>query len=152
MKKLFTSLVALVLVATASADVVKQFDFEDGKLDQWKYWEKGKEGKIVAGNNSSKAIEIRTGSYVEFHAPNAKAKYVLTVDAKQPWGKAPKVAVSGYDPDAKKLVEIGALDMTAEKNFQTVTLKFKVKHSGYHRITFVPGGSMTLDNIKLETK
>ncbi|MFI3278364.1 MAG: hypothetical protein SNH28_06205, partial [Rikenellaceae bacterium] len=105
-----------------------------------------------AGNNSSKAVEIKTGSFVDFNVSKEKTKYVLTADVKQSWGKTPKMVVAGYDNTVKKMVDVAVLEMTSDKNYQTVTLKFKSKFTGYHRITFIPNGVMHVDNVKLETK
>ncbi|MFI3278683.1 MAG: hypothetical protein SNH13_05725 [Rikenellaceae bacterium] len=157
MKKFITSFAALICVATASsAEVVKQFDFEDGTYDTWKVWE-GKTNQVLGANMASKskhALEVKTGMYFDYHNKDAKGKYTLTLDAKHVWGQNPPIIlVQYYDTKAKGLVALKEFEMSMPKAYETVTLKFKAKAEGYHRVTIMPsrntGGSVMIDNVKL---
>lgn len=150
------SLVALVCVATASAEVVASYDFESGIDPKWKTWE-NKENKLVAGNGSKQAMEARNGSYFEFSAKSAKQQFVLTADVKHVWGNGtPRVAIWGATGKDKKVETIKEYDIDMDKNFKTISFKFKSLAPGYHRVTFIPGvqtgGCIILDNVKVETK
>ncbi len=158
MKKILSTLAMLACIATASAEVVTQYDFE-GEFKPLKVWG-DTPNKVVGANlakDSQKAIEVKTGTYLEFHAKKAKTTYTLTLDMKHMWGKnPPRVVAAGIDPSVKKLVDLKYVDVSMDKEYQKITLKFKTKASGYHRITIIPGlqsgGCVIVDNLKLESK
>ncbi len=158
MKKLITSLAALLCVITASqAEVIKQFDFEDGTYNTWKVWE-GKTNEIKGGNMANKskhALEVKIGMYFDFHNSVAKSKCTLTFDTKHVWGQNPPiVSIQYYDAKSKKLGEIKSFELPMPKAYESVKLQFKTKVDGYHRVTFMPsqntGGCVMIDNVKLE--
>ncbi|MFI3278685.1 MAG: hypothetical protein SNH13_05735 [Rikenellaceae bacterium] len=153
MKKIITAFAALLFVASASAtEVIREYDFE-GEFTPWKVWNNRQENKILDANmakDSKRAIEVRDGSFFDYHAPKAKATYILTADVKHMWGSnIPKIVAAGYDPEVQKLVDLKVVEVSMDKNYQKVTLKFKTKYPGYHRITFIPGGCIAVDNVKL---
>ncbi|MFI3278684.1 MAG: hypothetical protein SNH13_05730 [Rikenellaceae bacterium] len=158
MKKILSTLALLACVSFASAEVVAHYDFE-GEFKPLKVWG-DTPNKVVGANlakDSQKAIEVKTGTYLEFHVQKPKTSYTLTLDMKHMWGKnPPRVVVAGIDPDLKKLADLKYVDVTIDKNYQKITLKFKTKVSGYHRVTIIPGlqsgGCVIVDNLKLESK
>ncbi len=156
MKKIITLLASIAFIATASAtEVIKEYDFE-GEFTPWKVWNNKQQNKVLGADmakDSKKAIEVRDGSFFDYHAPKAKTTYILTADVKHMWGSnTPKVVAAGYDPEVQKLVDLKVVEISMDKEYQKVTMKFKTKYPGYHRVTFIPGGCITVDNVKLVTQ
>ncbi len=157
MKKILTLIAAVACFASASAQVIMSNDFEDGTAGTWKVWE-NKEAVVVGSDqakDSKHAIELFTGGFCDIKGVQAGNTYVASADVKCTWADQGGILrIQGYDPKAKKLVDIKEVSLPSGKNFSTVKLSFKAKYGGYYRFSIVPENNSSfkfiVDNMKVE--
>ncbi len=157
MKKVVTLLAALTCVATASAQMLMNNDFEDGTAGTWKMWQ-SKEAKIVGSDqakDSKHAIDLFTGGYCDIKGVKEGMTYVATADVNWKWGEEPgMILIQGYNPKSKKLENIKEVKLPTSKGYQKISITFKAKYGGYHRFTYTPTpgspGKYVMDNMKVE--
>ncbi|MFI3320781.1 MAG: hypothetical protein SNH01_08940 [Rikenellaceae bacterium] len=153
MKKLFTAVVALLFVATTSAQVVKQFDFENGNTEGWKCWANKTNNIVQTDVKSGKnAMDVAVGTYFQFNTKEPKTTYKISADVFDKWGNAEVMAkVEYYDKKENKMVEVKVQPMAKAKGHSHFTFNFKTKVVAMHRVTFYsPKGRFQLDNVKVE--
>lgn len=158
MKKLLTIAATLLLVSTASAEVLLKCDFEDGTQGKWEPWQgKSDSVKIVEGNkakDSQYAMSYRTGVFTSFFKVKAGVKYKVSFDSNLQWGKtAGFVMIQFYNKDKQKLEELAKVEIPATQGYKPIEFTFDGKMPTMHRITFAPGGNggeFIVDNIKIE--
>ncbi len=153
MKKIITAVVALLFVATASAQVVKQFDFEDGTTEGWKCWANKTNNIVQTDVKSGKnAMDVAVGTYFQFHTKEAKSTYKVSADVFDKWGGSEVMCkVEYYDKKANAMVEVKVQPMEKAKGHSHLAFDFKAKTVGMHRVTFyAPKGRFQLDNVKVE--
>ncbi len=157
MKKIVTLIAAFALVATASAQVLMSNDFEDGTAGTWKVWE-NKELKVVGADqakDSKHAAELYTGGFCDVKGVKDGLTYTVTADVNWKWGEEPGVfIIQGYNPKIKKLENIKEVKLPTTKGYQKVSVSFKAKYGGYHRLAYSPTPGVAVryvvDNLKVE--
>ncbi len=157
MKKIVTLLAAVIICASASAQVVFTNDFEDGTAGAWKFW--GDKEVVILGaeqaNNSKYALDLFTGGYCIVKGLQAGSTYTASVDVKWKRSDAPgKLSIQAYDSNVKKLVNLKEVDLPMNNSeFKTVKITFKAK-GGQHRIALSPEANKpyryVVDNFKVE--
>ncbi len=156
MKKIVTLIAAVIICASASAQVVFTNDFEDGTAGAWKFWG-NKEASILGADqakDSKYALDLFTGGYCIVKGLQAGSTYAAYVDAKWVRSDAPGVfAIQAYDAEAKKLANLKETELPMESEYKTVKLVFKAK-GGQHRVSLTPTEGKpcryVIDNIKVE--
>lgn len=160
MKRIVTTAVAILLISTASAQVLFSENFEKGTLERWMPWQNRTDQiKIVEGakaKNSQYAMSYRTGVFTDFKGVKEGVTYRVTFDSNIVLGEQPgTVRLNFYNPEIKKMITLTSFEIPAEKGFQRVEFTFTSKITGGSRLVFVPnntgsGAEFIVDNIKIE--
>ncbi|MFI3320861.1 MAG: hypothetical protein SNH01_09390 [Rikenellaceae bacterium] len=158
MKKILTLAVAFAFAITAaSAQEVVNYTFEDGTYNGWSVWQK-KENVIVGekfAKDSKHALKAVTGTFFDLKGVKEKTTYILTADTRgvQQGQEAGIVKVEYYDPTVKKLTILKETPINGSMEYKKITMKFKTKVGGYHRVTFCPSSAgysqSIIDNVKI---
>ncbi len=157
MKKILTLIAAVACFASASAQVIMSNDFEDGTAGTWNMWEK-KEVKIVGADqakDSKHAVDFFTGGYCDVKGVKEGLTYKASADVCCKWGEdGGTLMIQGYDPKAKKLVTIKEVSLPTSREYKSVSITFKAKFGGYHRLSYSPSQGnqckYVVDNLKVE--
>ncbi len=155
MKKIFSLIAALAFVATASAQVISTYDFEDGKApEKWGVWMNKTNSVTDKAKDGKYALEVKVGTYFNFNVPEPKTTYKVSMDINHIWGPDPaSIVVAFYNPKTKKLEELKRVEISSEKGYKHYPIEFKTKVQGYHRVTIATGKSgsdILVDNVKVE--
>ncbi len=154
MKKLFAMIAAMAVISSASAQVVANYDFEDGTNKGWSVWG-GKTNEIVQGEGvkaGTYAMEVATGTSFAFNSKAPKQTYKVTADVFSKFGNIEGyLKVFYYDKANNKMIPFEPVELSKEKGFSQVSHTFKAKEMGQYRVQFYgKKGRFILDNVKVE--